>query len=49
MSIDIEDIKIIRIVKKSKFLQSLGFGLLIGAGSGGLMGLVYGKGGASRL
>ncbi len=37
VSIEIENIKIIRIVKKSKFLQSLGFGLLIGAGSGALL------------
>jgi hypothetical protein len=43
VSIDIADIKVIRIVKKSKVLQGLGFGLLIGAGFSVLTGLTYEK------
>ncbi len=39
MSVDIADIKVIRIVKKTKVLQGLGFGLLIGAGFSALKGL----------
>jgi len=39
VSIDIADIKVIRIVKKSKVLQGVGLGLLIGAGLGALYGL----------
>jgi len=42
VSVDISEIKVIRIVKKSKVLQGLGFGFLIGAGSGALMGLADG-------
>jgi len=38
VSIDIADIKVIRIVKKSKALQGLGIGLLIGGGLGILLG-----------
>jgi len=38
VSIDIADIKVIRIVKKSKVLQGIGLGLLIGAGTGALIG-----------
>lgn len=41
-SIDIADIKFIIIVKKSKSLQGLGLGLLIGAGSGALVGFLSG-------
>jgi len=43
VSINIGDIRTIRIVKKSKVLQGLGFGLLIGAGSGGLLGFAFGS------
>ena len=39
VSVGIADIKVIRIVKKSKVLQGLVFGLLIGAGLGALYGL----------
>jgi hypothetical protein len=39
VSVDIADIKVIRIVKKSKVWTGAGLGLLIGAGSGGLYGL----------
>ncbi len=42
VSVDISEIKVIKIVKKSKVLQGLGFGLLIGAGSGALLGLASG-------
>ena len=42
MSIDITDIKVIRIVKKSKFGKGLLYGLLIGVGSGALLGLASG-------
>jgi len=42
VSIDIADIKVIRIVKKSKFGKGLLYGLLIGGGGGGLFGLVFG-------
>jgi hypothetical protein len=38
VSVDIGDVKVIRIVKKSKVLQGLGIGLLIGGGSGILLG-----------
>jgi len=37
VSIDIGDVRVIRIVKKSKVLQGLGIGLLIGGGSGILL------------
>ena len=43
VSVGIEDIKVIRIVKKSKFLQSLGIGVLVGAGGGVILGLVQGE------
>jgi len=39
VSIDIAGIKVIRIKKRSKVLQGLGIGLLIGAGFSALMGL----------
>ena len=42
VSVDIEDIKVIRIVKKSKGLQGIGLGLLIGVGGGALFGLAFG-------
>jgi len=42
VSIDIEDIKIIRIVKKSKVLKGMGIGLLIGAGGGAILGYAQG-------
>jgi hypothetical protein len=38
VSIDIRDIKVIRIVKKSKVLKGIGLGLLIGGGTGALIG-----------
>jgi hypothetical protein len=41
-SVGIGDIRIIRIVKKSRFVQSLGIGLLIGAGTGAILGLAEG-------
>jgi len=43
VSVDISEIKVIKIVKTSKVLQGLGFGLLIGAGGGGLLGLAFGS------
>ena len=43
MSVYIVDIRIIRIVKKSKFLQSLGMGVLIGAGIGAIYGFAQGE------
>jgi hypothetical protein len=42
-SVGIGDIRIIRIVKKSRFVQSLGIGLLIGAGTGAILGLAEGE------
>lgn len=42
MTLDIKDIKSIRIAKKSKFFQGLGYGLLIGGGSGALLGFLSG-------
>ena len=42
VSIDIADIKVIRVVKKSKLGKGLLYGLLIGGGGGGLVGLVFG-------
>ena len=39
VSIDVADIKVIRIVKKSKFIKSVKNGLLIGAGIGLVLGL----------
>ena len=47
ITIDIREIESIRIVKKSKFLPGLGYGLLFGGGTGGLLGLASGddKGG----
>ncbi len=44
VSVDISEIKFIRIVKKSKVLQGLGFGLLIGGGTGALLGFIGGPG-----
>ena len=38
VSVDIGDVRVIRIVKKSKVLQGLGIGLLVGGGSGILLG-----------
>ena len=43
VSIGIGDIRVIRIVKKSRFVQSLGIGLLIGAGTGAILGLAEGE------
>ena len=43
VSIDIEDIEVIRIVKKSKFLQSLGMNVIIGAGIGAIIGFAQGE------
>jgi hypothetical protein len=43
ITIDIREIESIRIMKKSKFLQGLGYGLLIGGGTGGLVGLASGN------
>ena len=42
VSVGIADIKVIRIVKKSKVLPGIGLGLLIGAGTGALMGFLQG-------
>jgi len=42
VSVGIGDIRVIRIVKKSKLFQSLGIGLLIGAGTGAILGLAEG-------
>ena len=44
VSVDIANIKVIRVVKKSKVLQGLGFGLLIGGGTGALLGFMGGPG-----
>jgi hypothetical protein len=43
VSVDIADIKVIRIVKKSKVLKGMGIGLLIGAGGGALLGFAMGE------
>jgi hypothetical protein len=43
VSVDIEDIRVILIVKKSRFLQSLGMGVLIGAGAGAIIGFALGE------
>ncbi|NIM59031.1 MAG: hypothetical protein GTO16_08835 [Candidatus Aminicenantes bacterium] len=43
VSVAVDDIRIIRIVKKSKFVQSLGIGLLIGAATGAILGLAEGE------
>jgi len=43
LSVDIADIKVIRIVKKSKVLKGMGIGLLIGAGGGALLGFAMGE------
>jgi len=43
VSIDIANIKVIRVVKKSKVLQGLGVGLLIGAGTGAVWGAQVGE------
>jgi hypothetical protein len=40
---DIRDIRTIQIIKKSKFFKGLGYGLLIGGGSGALIGLLSGN------
>ena len=40
VSVDISEIKVIKIVKKSKVLQGIGLGLLIGAGTGALLGFM---------
>lgn len=42
VSVEIRDIKTIRIVKRSKVLPGIGLGLLIGAGTGALMGFSQG-------
>lgn len=44
VSIDIADIKVITIVKKSKMLLGAGLGLLIGGGIGALIGVLGSKG-----
>ena len=49
VSIDITDIKIIKIVKKSKVLLGAGLGFLIGAGAGALIGLAIWGGGSSDI
>ncbi len=43
VSVDISEIKVIKIVKKSKVLQGIGLGLLIGGGGGGLLALGFGS------
>jgi hypothetical protein len=40
---DIHEIRTIQILKKSKFFEGLGYGLLIGGGSGALLGLLSGN------
>jgi hypothetical protein len=42
VSVDISEIKVIKIVKKSRVLQGIGLGLLIGAGTGALLGFMEG-------
>jgi len=42
VSVDIADIKVIRIVKKSKLWKGAGIGLLIGGGTGALLGYMSG-------
>jgi hypothetical protein len=42
VSVGIEEIKVITIVKKSKFWKGAGLGLLIGGGMGGIMGGILG-------
>jgi hypothetical protein len=42
VSVGIAEIKIIRIVKKSKVLQGIGLGLLIGGSTGALLGFMGG-------
>jgi len=43
VTVDIGEINIIRVVKKSKLFQGLGYGLLIGGGSGALLGFASGN------
>ena len=40
VSVGIADIKVIKIVKKSKFWKGAGYGLLVGGGGGALLGLI---------
>jgi hypothetical protein len=42
ISVDISDVHKIKILKKSRLLKGLGFGLLIGGGSGALLGFLSG-------
>jgi hypothetical protein len=42
VSIDIEDIKVIRIVKKSKVLLGVGLGMVVGGGGGALISIISG-------
>lgn len=44
IALDINEIKRIQILKKSKFFQGLGYGFLIGAGYGALLGFLSGDG-----
>ncbi len=46
VSVDIGDVRVIRIVKKSTVLQGLGIGLLVGGGSGILLGTTESAGAA---
>ncbi len=49
VSIDIGDIKVIRVVKKSKALLGAGIGVLIGGGGGALLGSKVEEGGRKVL
>ena len=43
VSVGVADIRVILIVKKSKFFQTLGMGVLIGAGGGAIIGFAQGE------
>ncbi len=48
VTVDIDDIRIITIVKKSKFLKDTGFGFLIGTAIGSGVSIIYSLGGTKE-
>ncbi|MGB6865161.1 MAG: hypothetical protein WBE11_05665, partial [Candidatus Aminicenantaceae bacterium] len=43
VSVSVEEILIIRLAKKSKFLKGMGIGILVGAGAGAIFGFAQGE------